>query len=143
MKTALSAAEVRAAASRLLASGLIVEVASADGARVYRVLGLSRTAASATPVPPPPPTSPTVEALAGVDSVAARYGLTPAETNVLALLATGLSNEQIGQKLFVSSATVRTHVYNLFRKLGVRSRVQATLLVMAGPAGSQTPQPGA
>jgi two-component system, NarL family, response regulator DegU len=63
--------------------------------------------------------------------------VTPAQTNVLRLVATGLSNDEIGEKLFVSPATVRTHLYNLFRKLGVRSRVQATLLVTKGPSDSQ------
>ena len=48
---------------------------------------------------------------------------------MLDCLAAGLSNRQIGERLFISPATVRTHLYNMFRKLGVRSRVQAALLV--------------
>jgi len=61
--------------------------------------------------------------------LALRHGLTAAETGVLDCLAAGLSNRQIGERLFISPATVRTHLYNMFRKLGVRSRVQAALLV--------------
>jgi DNA-binding CsgD family transcriptional regulator len=59
---------------------------------------------------------------------ALRFGLTPAETHVLDLLSQGLSNQQIGRRLFVSMATVRTHVGRILSKLGVNSRVQAALL---------------
>jgi DNA-binding CsgD family transcriptional regulator len=58
-----------------------------------------------------------------------RHGVTAAERSVLELLASGLSNKQIGEQLFISPATVRTHLYHVFRKLGVRTRVQAALLV--------------
>jgi LuxR family maltose regulon positive regulatory protein len=44
---------------------------------------------------------------------------------VLALIATGDSNAKIADKLFVSTITVKTHINNLYRKLGTRSRTQA------------------
>ncbi|KUO58607.1 MAG: hypothetical protein APF84_15655 [Gracilibacter sp. BRH_c7a] len=47
------------------------------------------------------------------------------ELEVLSLLATGLSNEEIGVKLFISLGTVKWHVKNIFGKLGVASRTQA------------------
>lgn len=50
------------------------------------------------------------------------------EREVLVLLAQGLSNAEIGQQLFVSEGTVKTHVYRLFTKLGCENRVQAALL---------------
>ncbi|GAA2147601.1 response regulator transcription factor [Kitasatospora kazusensis] len=52
-------------------------------------------------------------------------GLTAREAEVLALIADGLSNTEIAQQLFVSPATVKTHINNLFAKTAVRDRAQA------------------
>ncbi|KJS57573.1 LuxR family transcriptional regulator [Streptomyces rubellomurinus subsp. indigoferus] len=52
-------------------------------------------------------------------------GLTAREAEVLALIAQGLSNTEIAQRLFVSPATVKTHINNLFAKTAVRDRAQA------------------
>jgi LuxR family transcriptional regulator of csgAB operon len=51
--------------------------------------------------------------------------LTPKEMQTLRLLATGSSTEHIAQELKVSPHTVKTHIYNLFRKIRVSNRVQA------------------
>ncbi|CAM5694984.1 response regulator [Streptomyces purpurascens] len=52
-------------------------------------------------------------------------GLTVRETEVLVLIADGLSNQEIGRRLHVSTATVKTHINNLFAKAGIKDRVQA------------------
>jgi DNA-binding NarL/FixJ family response regulator len=53
--------------------------------------------------------------------------LTEREAEVLKLLARGKANKQIAHELFVAVSTVKTHVNNLYRKLGVSSRTQAAL----------------
>jgi DNA-binding CsgD family transcriptional regulator len=55
----------------------------------------------------------------------ARLGLTPREAEVLALVAAGQTNREIGKALFVSEKTASVHVSNILRKLGVTSRVEA------------------
>ncbi|MGW3206745.1 response regulator transcription factor [Streptomyces sp. NPDC001135] len=52
-------------------------------------------------------------------------GLTARETEVLLLIAEGLSNQEIARKLHVSTATVKTHINNLFSKTGLKDRAQA------------------
>jgi DNA-binding NarL/FixJ family response regulator len=52
--------------------------------------------------------------------------LTPREAEVLRLIAAGQSNREIARTLFVSEATVKTHVNRIFAKTGSRDRVQAT-----------------
>jgi LuxR family maltose regulon positive regulatory protein len=49
------------------------------------------------------------------------------EKEVLALVAQGLSNIEIGQQLFISAVTVKVHVRHIFEKLGVKSRAEAAL----------------
>jgi DNA-binding NarL/FixJ family response regulator len=51
--------------------------------------------------------------------------LTPREGEVLALIASGLSNQEIATKLFVSEATVKSHINHVFSKIGARDRAQA------------------
>jgi len=53
--------------------------------------------------------------------------LTPREAEVLRLIAVGQSNREIARTLFVSEATVKTHVNNIFSKAGLRDRAQAVV----------------
>ena len=58
-------------------------------------------------------------------------GLTPREAEVLALIAEGLTNAEIAERLVVSAATVKTHVNHIFAKAGVRDRAQAVVYAYA------------
>jgi DNA-binding NarL/FixJ family response regulator len=58
-------------------------------------------------------------------------GLTPREAEVLALIAEGLTNTEIAERLVVSAATVKTHVNHIFAKAGVRDRAQAVVYAYA------------
>jgi DNA-binding NarL/FixJ family response regulator len=51
--------------------------------------------------------------------------LTPREIEVLELIAAGLSNKEIADKLVLSNATVKTHINRIFYKTGARDRAQA------------------
>jgi DNA-binding NarL/FixJ family response regulator len=51
--------------------------------------------------------------------------LTPREAEVLALIGEGLSNREIGERLVLGQATVKTHVNRIFAKIGVQTRAQA------------------
>ncbi len=66
-----------------------------------------------TPAPEPPP---------GLQRLTAR------EREVLALVGAGLSNEEIGSRLFLSANTVKTHVARTLTKLGARDRIQLVIL---------------
>ena len=53
--------------------------------------------------------------------------LTRRQTEILAQVAVGASNEEIAEKLSVSSHTVKTHLYNIFKKIKVTNRLKAAL----------------
>ncbi len=65
--------------------------------------------------------------------------LTNREREVMALVATGLANDEIGERLYVSTATAKTHVNRAMTKLGARDRAQ--LVVLAYESGLVRPGP--
>jgi DNA-binding NarL/FixJ family response regulator len=71
--------------------------------------------------------------------------LTPRESEVLRLIAAGRSNREIARALFVSEATVKTHVNRIFAKTGSRDRAQAVRYAYthgyAGPPSQSSPPP--
>jgi DNA-binding NarL/FixJ family response regulator len=70
------------------------------------------------------PGTPFVRDAAQVETI----GVTPRELEILQLIAQGLSNREIAEKLFVSENTVKTHSSRLFDKLGAKRRTQAVQL---------------
>ena len=64
---------------------------------------------------------------ARLDSMSA---LTKRELEILRLVAEGLTNEEIGKKIFISEKTVKTHLTNIFDKLKVNNRFKAALMLM-------------
>ncbi len=70
---------------------------------------------------PPPPT---IMAKASIEAL----GLTPREGEVLALIAAGHTNRDVGEALYISEKTASVHVSNILRKLGVTSRVDAAAI---------------
>ena len=58
------------------------------------------------------------------DSAWSRFSLTPREREMVNLIAQGLSNKEIAGTIGISEATVRTHIYNLFKKVGAQSRIE-------------------
>jgi DNA-binding NarL/FixJ family response regulator len=54
--------------------------------------------------------------------------LTPREVDVVRLVARGVSNAEIGGELFLSEATVKTHLTSILRKVGLRDRTQLVVL---------------
>jgi DNA-binding NarL/FixJ family response regulator len=68
--------------------------------------------------------------------------LSPREQEILGLLADGLEQEEIANRLFITPKTVAKHIERILSKLGVHSRAQAIVLALRGP-GSDTRDTGA
>ena len=53
-----------------------------------------------------------------------QYDLTAREVDLVREIHEGKSNQEIAEKLFISESTVKTHIYNIFRKMEVKNRVE-------------------
>ena len=58
-----------------------------------------------------------------------KFGISKRETEVVHLICTGKSNQEISDSLFISLQTVKDHIYNIYLKTGVKNRVQLTNLI--------------
>jgi two-component system, NarL family, response regulator LiaR len=67
-------------------------------------------------------------------------GLTERESELLSLLATGMTNRELGAHLYVSENTIKTQLRHLYAKLDVRNRAQAVSFAAQGVLGDHTPQ---
>ncbi|NLD19663.1 MAG: helix-turn-helix transcriptional regulator [Clostridiales bacterium] len=57
------------------------------------------------------------------DKICEQYKITPREREFIELIYSGKSNKEIADTLFLSESTVKTHIYNIFRKMDIKSRV--------------------
>jgi len=129
-------------ALRLGAGGFLLK--DADAAEILRAI---RVVAAGDSLLSPSVTRMVVETFAATPGPTAPRTsllrtLTEREREVVALAGTGLSNDEIAERLFISPATSRTHVSRAMSKLGARDRAQ--LVVFAYETGLVTPgQPSA
>jgi DNA-binding CsgD family transcriptional regulator/tetratricopeptide (TPR) repeat protein len=106
-------------AERALAAGLRIATEAGDVWLKRELESLARRGRLALPEPD----SATDEAV--VDDPVERLGLTPRELAVLELVATGMTNREIGEELFMATKTASVHVSRILAKLEVSSRVEA------------------
>ena len=69
------------------------------------------------------------------------YGLTPRELDIIAKIAGGRSNKEVGEEFSISERTVKHHLTNIFTKVGVSSRLQLALFAVNHHLMSETPPP--
>jgi DNA-binding CsgD family transcriptional regulator len=65
------------------------------------------------------------------DHFYANYGITNREKEIIQLIFSGKSNKEIGETLFISVKTVKYHVYNIYRKLKIKNRIELIKLFMS------------
>jgi len=61
--------------------------------------------------------------------VCEQFKLTPREKELIELIYAGKSNKEIADTLFLSESTVKTHIYNIFRKMDVKNRVGVICII--------------
>lgn len=66
-------------------------------------------------------------------ALASRFGLSARELEVTTLVAAGLANREIGERLFISVATVKNHLHSIFSKTGASNRNELVRLFASGP----------
>ncbi|WP_241968043.1 response regulator transcription factor [Streptomyces sp. ICBB 8177] len=102
-----------------------------------------RTVASGQSMLDPATTARLMTSLRGEDEPEPRderlSGLSPREREILALIGEGLTNRQIGGRLFLSEKTVKNHISRLLAKLGVERRVQAAVLATQSTSAHAAP----
>ena len=105
-------------------------------AALFAAVGIALGLTLRRPAPPPEvvvrevPVSP-AQSFERDEARRAELAITPRELEILELIAAGLSNREIGERLFVSENTVKTHASRVFDKLGARRRTQAVQVAKA------------
>ena len=103
--------------------GLIAALFAAVGVWLGWTLTRKKSATSAQELPGQP-----AAPFVADETRLSQLAITPRELEILGLIAAGLSNREIAQRLFVSENTVKTHSSRLFDKLGAKRRTQAVQL---------------
>ncbi len=75
------------------------------------------------------PAAPVIDLKQRIEEVRDQYHLTPREKEFIELIYRGKSNKEIAEMLFLSESTVKTHIYNIFRKMEVRNRVGVICII--------------
>ncbi|PVE11920.1 response regulator transcription factor [Streptomyces scopuliridis] len=107
-----------------------------------------RTVASGRSMLDPATTARLMSSLRGEDAEEERRepdalsGLSPREREILGLIGEGLTNRQIGERLYLSEKTVKNHISRLLAKLGVERRIQAAVLATQAAPHSAGPGHG-
>lgn len=104
---------------------LVASIFAAVGIWLGRKLTRVRTETVVVEVPVEVPVPAPVGPFAVDEAKIAELSITARELEVLGLIAAGLSNREIAEKLFVSENTVKTHSARLFDKIGAKRRTQA------------------
>jgi DNA-binding NarL/FixJ family response regulator len=123
----LAARAPRAAARAALAQAWALASASGAQPLVTEIQALVRRARIELPPPGPPAGTEAGEGGQAEDpaTAAGELGLTPRERGVLALIASGRTNRQIAEALFISPKTAANHVSSILSKIGVANRGEA------------------
>ncbi len=66
-----------------------------------------------------------------------RYGITPRECDIIAMMERGHSNRQLADRLFISARTVKNHLYHIYQKTGVANKVQLINLMRTFPSNGR------
>jgi DNA-binding CsgD family transcriptional regulator len=64
------------------------------------------------------------------DLIFTKYGITNREKEIIQLISSGKSNKEIGEILFISIKTVKYHIYNIYRKLKIKNRIELINLIL-------------
>jgi len=63
------------------------------------------------------------------DPFVMQFGISPRERQIISMMIHGYSNQRIGEELFISSITVKNHIYHIYQKTGVKNKVQLINLI--------------
>jgi DNA-binding CsgD family transcriptional regulator len=58
-----------------------------------------------------------------------KFGISPRERQIVSMMIQGYSNRRIGEELFISSITVKNHIYHIYQKTGVENKIQLINLI--------------